>query len=81
VWTPKPPGYVVLILLSQPLPHTYQCQLYISISLRVRIAGTTTISGMPKDLAVVAAACPTVEWVPAQACPSQSQGSSRSHGN
>jgi hypothetical protein len=55
--------------------------LYISISLRVRIAGTTTISGMPKDLAVVAAACPTVEWVLAQVCPSQSQGSSRSHGN
>ena len=49
----------------------------------VRVGGTITISGIPRDLVVVAAAaaCPSVEWVPAQLCPSQSQDSSRSQGN
>jgi len=49
----------------------------------VGVGGTITISGIPRDLAVVAAAaaCATVEWVSAQLCPSQSQGSSGSQGN
>jgi hypothetical protein len=47
------------------------------------VGGTTTISGIPKEFAVVdaAAACPTVEWVPSQLCPSQSHGSSESQEN
>jgi len=65
------------------MKHIYQSQLYESSSEGVGVRGTVTISGIPKDLAVVAAAaaCLTVEWVPAQLCPSQSQGSSGSQGN
>ena len=56
--------------------------MYASISEGVGVAGTTTISGIPSDLAVVAAAaCPIVDCVPTQLCPSQSHGSSGSHGN
>jgi len=49
----------------------------------VGVGGTIKISGIPNDLAVVAAAaaCPTVEWVSAQLCLLQSQGSSGSQGN
>lgn len=44
------------------------------------IGGTITISGIPGNLAVVAAdaACPTLDCAPIQLCPLQSQGSSRS---
>jgi len=47
------------------------------------VGGTTTISGIPRDFAVVAAAaaCPIVDCAPAELCPSQSHGSSGSHGN
>ena len=43
----------------------------------VGLGGTRTICGIPRDLAVVAAAavCPTVDCAPTQLCPSQSQGS------
>jgi hypothetical protein len=38
--------------------------------------GTTTISGIIKNFAVVAAAaaCPTVEWVPEKFCPVELHG-------
>jgi hypothetical protein len=54
-----------------------------SISEGVGAGGTTTMSGIPTDLAVVAAvaACPIVESVPAQLCPSQLQSFSESQGN
>jgi len=41
----------------------YQCQLYASSSEGVGVGGTITISGIPRDFAVVAAAaaCPIVE--------------------
>ena len=47
------------------------------------VGGTITISGIPRDIAVVAAAAtrPIVEWVPAQLWPSLSHGSSGSQGN
>jgi len=77
--TPAPPGHIGLILLSQCIAHINHCQLFVSISERIRVGCTTTISGIPKDLAIVdtAAACPTVDCTPAQLCPSQSQGSSK----
>ena len=67
----------------QRIKHIYQCQLYASISEGVGVGGTITISGIPRDFAVVAAAaaCPIVECVPAQLWPSQSHGSSGSQGN
>ena len=54
---------VTFILTWQRIKHIYQCQLSASSSGGVGVRGTTTISGIPKDLAVVAAAaaCPTVK--------------------
>ena len=70
-------------MTSQEVRHIDQCQLYASISEGVGVGGTTTISGIPKDFAVVAAAaaCPTVDCAPSQLCSSQLHGSSGSHGN
>lgn len=60
--------------------HIIQCESYALISEGVGVGGTSTISGIHKDLAVVAAAsaCPTVDCAPTQLCSSQSQGSSGS---
>jgi hypothetical protein len=87
-WCPGPrriPGLlrVPLILTSQQIRHIYQCQLYSSSSEGVGVGGTTTISGIPRDLAVVAAvaAGPIVDCVPTQVCPLKSHGSSGSQGN
>jgi len=65
------------------IKHIYLCQLYGSISEGVGVGGAITISGSPRDFAVVAAtaACPIVECDPAQLWPSQSQGCSGSQGN
>ena len=64
----------------QRVKHFYQCQLYASSAEGVGVGGATTISGIPNDLAVVAAAavCPIIDCAPTQLCPSQSQGSSES---
>lgn len=59
-------------------------QLYsTSISEGVRVGGSTTISRIPKDLFVVAAAAryPFIECILVQLWPSQSQHSSKSKGN
>jgi hypothetical protein len=70
-------------LTSQRTKHINQCQVYASSSEGVGVVGTITISGIPREFAVVAATavCPIVEWVTVQLYPLQSHGSSRSQGN
>jgi len=70
------------ILMPQQKKHIYLCQLYESISEWVTVWGTTTISRIPRDLAIaVAAACCVVQYVPVMLYPLQSRGSSRLQGN
>jgi len=77
--TVAPPGCIVLILTLQRIMPIYQYQLGVSIPERFRVRGTTSISGILRDFAGVAAAaaCPTAELVPALLYPSQSQISLR----
>ena len=60
-----------------------QHQLYMSISDGVSVGNSTPSCGIPRGIAIVAAAavCRTVKCVLAQFCPSQLQGSFGSHGN
>jgi len=73
--TPEPPGGVVLFLTSLGIQHIYQSNWYPALSEGVGVWDSITIEGIRRgfDISADARVCPSVECVPKQLCPSQSQ--------